>query len=167
MADTLSPDAYALLAAKPETAIAVLGAELRGAMVAILQRIDSVLQRQDASDQRHREFEHNVRQWVDHEAANRRLADDKLQADIQAVDRKKVVEQPHMDALNKRYEDGMGLLKRTVEAGEAQAKRIDTLDDALDRRRLIEKFIWSALGVAGAGAGWAIKVLVDAGYIHA
>ena len=167
MADTLSPDAYALLAAKPETAIAVLGAELRGSMAAILTRIDSVLQRVDASDQRHREFSATVRGWVEHESANRKMADEALRAELKAVDAAKVVEAPQMEALNLRYQEGMAVVRTIAQAGEAQAKRIDTLDDALDRRRLIEKFIWSALGVAGAGIGWAIKVLVDAGYIHA
>ena len=87
------------LSAKPESAMAFMFSELRNLKDAVLTRID-------AADQRHRDFATQISMKVEHESANRKMADEALRSQITALDAKKVVEKPQLDALDNRYHDG-------------------------------------------------------------
>lgn len=141
-----------LLASKPEVVIAVMGAKFDALR-------DAVVGRMDAADARHREFEHTVREMIHHEAANRKMADEAIRREVQEVDDRKVIEQPHLEALNKRYEDGIAVLR-------SNTLRLDEVERAMDRRRTTEKVVIGAGGLIAATVTWAVNAIISAGYLH-
>lgn len=131
------------LTAKPESAMAFMFAELRGLKDAVLSRID-------AADLLHREFATQIQMKVEHESSNRKMADEALRSQITALDAKKVVEKPHLDALDARYHDGMKVVTKTVD-------RLDCLEDKVAnfdaQRRALLWIIGGAFGVAATAGG--------------